>query len=161
MALSAFDDQALCPGPRDLTRVLGETGVLWRRLISHVTKTYPPITKEWNFSGAKFGWSLRLKNHDRIVLYLTPQADRFLVGVVLGQKAVTAARDRKLPGSVLALIDRAPRYAEGRGIRLTVAPGDDLAPVRHLAALKMTATVTGGGTGIRRRGGRTGGSGAS
>jgi len=152
MALSAFDDKNLRPGLRDLTRVLGETAVLWRRLISYMTKTYPPITEEWNFSGAKFGWSLRLKNRDRIVLYLTPRADHFLVGVVLGEKAVSAARDRKLPRSVLALIDRALRYAEGRGIRVTIAPGDDLAPVRHLAALRMTTTV------IR---GRTGGSGAS
>lgn len=56
---------------------------------------------------------------------------------VLGEKAAQAAHEMDLPDSVLPLIDAAPRYAEGRGIRLPVVTGDDLAAVRALAALKM------------------------
>jgi len=35
----------------------------------------------------KFGWSLRLKSKDRILLYMTPQVRRPLLGVVQGDLA--------------------------------------------------------------------------
>jgi len=142
MALSAFDDKTRRPEARDLRRVLGGAAPRWRQLIAHVTRTYAPITEQWSFSGAKYGWSLRLKREARVILYLTPQAGSFLVGIVLGEKAAAAGRDRGLPASVLAIIDRAPRYAEGRGIRLTIAPGDDLSATRELVALKVAPTAT-------------------
>jgi hypothetical protein len=38
---------------------------------------------------------------------------------------------------VLALVDAAPRYAEGRGIRLSVTRVEDLAAIQELVAVKM------------------------
>jgi hypothetical protein len=137
MALSAFDGKSRPPSPAELKKVLGKSAGLWDQLISHITESSPPITEQWNFSGAKFGWSLRLRRKDRIVLYMTPQAGVFLVGIVLGEKAAKAAHESSLPDSVLTLIDGAPRYAEGRGIRLAVATRRDLLAVKQLAALKM------------------------
>lgn len=137
MALSAFDDKSRPPEPAALKDVLGKSAGLWDRLISHVTAKHAPITEQWNFSGAKFGWSLRLKRKERVVLYMTPQAGHFLVGVVLGEKAAKAAHQSGLPNSILTLIDSAPRYAEGRGIRLAVATREDLLAVQQLAAAKM------------------------
>jgi hypothetical protein len=137
MALSAFDDESHPPEPGGLEAVLGWSAGLWDDLVAHVAASYPPITQLWNFAGAKTGWSLRLKRRDRIVLYMTPQPGGFLLGVVLGEKAARAAHDAGLPEAVLALIDDAPRYGEGRGIRLAVSTGDDLAAARILAALKM------------------------
>lgn len=137
VALSAFDDKSRPPAPDELAEVLGQALRPWDDLIAHVEATYPPITQLWNFAGAKYGWSLRLKCKDRVVLYMTPQAGVFQLGLVLGEKAAQAAHDANLPDSVLSLIDAAPRYAEGRGIRLPVATGDDLSAVRTLAALKM------------------------
>ena len=136
MALSAFDDPALPPDPPGVRRCLGDAAPLWADLVAHVAATCPPIEEAWSFSGAKFGWSLRLKRGERILLYLTPQEGRFFAGLVLGEKAVAAGAEKGLPPAVLELLDAAPRYAEGRGIRLTIAPGDDLATVRHLVALK-------------------------
>jgi hypothetical protein len=43
---------------------------------------------------------------------------------------------------VLDIIDRAPRCAEGRGIRLAVAAGDDLSVLRELVALKLAPAPT-------------------
>jgi hypothetical protein len=97
------------------------------------------VTEQWNFPGAKYGWSLRLKRKDRVTLYLIPQAGHFLVGVVLGEKAVKAAHECGLPDVVLSQIDNAPRYAEGRGIRLPVTGRDDLFAVQKLAAVKMAS----------------------
>jgi hypothetical protein len=138
VALSAFDDESQPPGQEGLEAVLGQSAPLWEQLVTHVAAAYPPITPVWNFAGVKYGWSLRLKRRERIVLYMTPQPGSFLLGVVLGEKAAKSARDSGSPERVLALIDDAPRYGEGRGIRLTVSTGDDLAVAKMLAALKMS-----------------------
>ena len=137
MALSAFADPLNPPEPAALRHVLGASARLWSELVSHVAENHAPVTERWSFSGAKFGWSLRLKRRERVVLYMTPQTGAFTVGIVLGEKAVKAARESGLPASILERIDSAPRYAEGRGIRLTVATPEDVAAVQKLAAAKM------------------------
>lgn len=136
MALSAFDDPSLRPEPSALRQVLGEAGASWHELITEVTETCPPVTEKWHYSGPRFGWSLRLQQKDRVLVYLTPQPSSFLVGIVLGEKAAQAAHEGGSPAAVLEAIDAAPRYAEGRGIRLTLSAGDDLSVVRALVALK-------------------------
>lgn len=135
--MSAFLDEGSPPTVADLERTLGAApAAAWKAIIAHVQTTYSPIAELWNFSGSKFGWSLRLKKKDRIVLYLIPERRRFLVGLVLGEKAVAAAAALKLPKPVVEAIAAAPRYAEGTGLRLTVTKKADLAPIEALIALK-------------------------
>lgn len=157
MALSAFDDPARSPAPAAVRSRLGGAAPLWADLVAHVAGTCPPLEEVWSFAGAKFGWSLRLKRAERVLVYLTPQDGRFLVGLVLGEKAIAAASEKGLPPTVLALLDAAPRYAEGRGIRLAIAPGDDLENVKSLVALKSEVAPKGRGNAKdpTRSGGRT------
>lgn len=136
MALSAFDHPSHPPEAAELLRCLGGAAPLWTELVAHVAGTCPPLEEVWSFAGAKFGWSLRLKRNDRVLLYLTPGEGRFLAGLVLGEKAVAAAAEKGLPPAVLGILSAAPKYAEGRGLRLTIEPGDDLEPLRGLVALK-------------------------
>ena len=137
MALSVFDDEAGPPDARELAGKLGNAGPLWEELVRHVCEKYPPVTEAWNHGGDKFGWSLRLKRKERILLYMTPQLGQFLLGVVLGEPAAERAHDELLPGDVLELIDGASRYGEGRGIRLPIRTEDDLETAMTLAALKL------------------------
>jgi hypothetical protein len=106
-------------------------------LVAHIAEEYAPLDKTWNFSGAKWGWSLRLKQKKRTVLYMTPCHRHFLVGFALGEKAVDAARACSLPESILAIIDEAPKYAEGRAVRIEVKNKGDLEVAKALAAVKM------------------------
>ncbi len=137
MALSAFDDKSRTPRPKDLRATLGRSGALWDRLRGHLAREYEPLTEEWIFSGEKWGWSLRLKRKKRTVLYMTPCKKHFLTGFALGEKAVKAAHQSDLPDSVLELIDNAPKYAEGRGVRLAIRTKKDLENIEKLAAIKM------------------------
>lgn len=137
MALSAFDDPAAPPESRDVARCLGDAAPLWKSLLARLHESFDPLAEVWAFAGAKFGWSLRVKLKERVLLYLTPAEGRFLAGIVLGEKAAAGVHDAGLPASVVALVDAAPRYAEGRGIRLPIGPGDDVEPVRKLVALKL------------------------
>jgi hypothetical protein len=137
-SLSAFGDKSSPPSAGELQRMLGQAASAWAKLAQHVERTYGPAVEQWNFAGAKFGWSLRLRKADRVILYLIPQAGQFLVGIVLGARAVDAAQSAGLASPILAAIATAPRYAEGTGLRLPIAGERDLPAVETLAALKMT-----------------------
>jgi hypothetical protein len=143
LALSSLDDGSHVPSRTEVDDSLGSSARLWARLVAGVAKVHAPIEQAWTFSGPKYGWSLRLKHGDRVLLYMTPQRGCFLLGVVLAEKAAQMAHDDGLPGPLLTTIDAAPRYAEGRGIRTQLATSDDLALARALADLKMTSVGRG------------------
>ena len=137
MALSAFDDKSSTPRPSELKETLGRSSALWDQLRDHLASDYQPLTEKWMFSGAKWGWSLQLKQKKRTILYMTPCKKHFLAGFALGEKAVKAAHASDMSDSVLTLIDSAPKYAEGRGVRIEVRTKKDLENVKKIAAVKM------------------------
>ena len=75
MALSAFDDPARPPEARGrVPECLSGAAPLMGG--GHRARSRRParrVTEAWAFAGAKFGWSLRLKRGERVILYLTPQ----------------------------------------------------------------------------------------
>ena len=137
MALSAFADKEKEPGAGELKRMLGRTSAHWDNLKIHVAAEYAPLDEAWTFAGANWGWSLRLRQKRRTVLYMTPRKGHFLVGFVLGEKAVRAARDSKLPNSILTTIDEAKKYAEGRAVRIEIRNKKNLEITMQLTAIKM------------------------
>ena len=86
---------------------------------------------------AKYGWGLRMKLKKRTIVYLGPCAGCFRVAFVLGDRAMAAARQADLSRTALKLLDEAPRYAEGTGVRLMVRASEDLADVRQLTLVKL------------------------
>lgn len=138
MALSAFGDKSCEPQSSELRAVLGRSAARWDELIAQLEAAFSPLALDWNFGGAKWGWILRLKQKKRTVLYLTPCKRHFIAGFALGQKAVDAARAIPLDNSVLAVIDAAPKYPEGRGVRIEVRTKRDAEYVKQLADVKMS-----------------------
>ncbi len=137
MAFSFFDDREHQPDDADLAEALAQTQRYWDDLKSTMAGKFQPLSADWGFSGKKWGWSFRLKQKARTILYMTPRAGHFVVGFALGQKAVDAAHTTDLPRSVFEQIDAAPKYAEGRGVRLEVRTEEDLRSVVKLADVKM------------------------
>jgi len=137
MALSFFDDKSKQPRAAELAEALGRTSRRWDELKSILAAEYDPLVEEWKFSGKAYGWSLRLGHKKRPVVYLTPCKRHFLIGRVLGEKAFKAACKSKLPTTVLEIVRSAPKYPEGRGVRLEVRNKQDLAAVVKLAGIKM------------------------
>jgi hypothetical protein len=70
---------------------------------------------------------------------MIPCPGHFLAAFALGEKACLAARRSGLPAPVLEVIDRAPRYPEGRGVWLEVRTRKDLENVKKLATIKMAS----------------------
>ena len=137
MALSAFDDKSKRPQEEDLQVTLGSTYPQWNDLKNLITTTYAPVSVEWGFASKSTGWGLRLKCDNRAILYMTPCKGYFLASFALGEKAVKAAHESDLPASVLAVIDGAKKYAEGRGVRLEVRSAEDVRNIEKLAVVKM------------------------
>jgi hypothetical protein len=117
--------------------MLGRAGALWARLHADLTSEFGPLAEQWSFSKTTNRWLLRLKRKQRTVVYLSPCRGHFLASFALGEKACAAAKDGGLPASVLAVIEAAPRYPEGRGVRLEVRSARDVSNVAELAAIKM------------------------
>ena len=133
MALSAFDEKARQPTNDQLRTVLRRAYRPWIELLALLGERIDPATAVWKFST---GWSLRVLHKDRVIVYLTPQKNQFLASFALGEKAVAAARAAKLSAAVLSAIDDAPRYAEGRGVRIPVRGSRQVTTLARLAQIK-------------------------
>lgn len=133
MALSAFDDKTRPPTNDQLRTVLGRAYQPWMKLLALIGTRIDSAVPVWKFGT---GWSLRVLHKDRVIVYLIPQQNRFLASFALGEKAVAAAHAARLSAAVLRIIDDAPRYAEGRGVRIPVRGSRQLTTLARLAQIK-------------------------
>jgi Protein of unknown function (DUF3788) len=133
MSPNAFIGRTKPPTDEELSTELGAARALWDELLTELAL---PI-QEWNSYSPKAGWSMKLKLKKRTILYLSPCHDSFRVAFILGDKAMEVARQLKLPKAVLKIIDEAPHYPEGSGVRLEIAAHKDLAAVKKLAEVKL------------------------
>lgn len=137
MALSIFDDKNKPPTDADLAVVLGKTFKLWRDLQQRMARQVDPLASEWGYTAKSTGWGLRLRQPDRVALYMTPCDGYFLASLALGEKAAKAAHEAGLPEHVLAVIDAAKKYKEGRAVRIEVRKASDMKDVLQLALLRL------------------------
>ena len=116
MALSAFVDPTSPPAPAELDATLARRARVGRagcRVPHHAGD----VTATWA-SRARGSAGRCASSGRRVLVYLTPQAGRVLVGVVLGEKAIAVAAAAGLAsGRTLEVMAAAQRYAEGRAVR--------------------------------------------
>ncbi|MBK7029085.1 MAG: DUF3788 family protein [Bacteroidales bacterium] len=87
METSVFSDKSQPPSEQILAEALETTYPLWTALRQYVHEQYPTAEDQWNFPGAKYGWSFRVKDKKRAIIYLLPREKYFMVAFVFGQKA--------------------------------------------------------------------------
>jgi Protein of unknown function (DUF3788) len=134
--VNAFIGKTKAPTEVEVDAALGATAVLWKQLVNWLAEQGATI-QEWNSYSPKAGWALKLKQRKRTIVYMAPCANHFRIAFILGDRAVAAARKSYLAKSTLKVLDEAPRYAEGTGVRLMVKAAKDLAAIKKLALLKM------------------------
>lgn len=125
------------PSDSDLEKVLGLAKPLWDQLVAELASEHDVTNREWKSYSPKTGWSLRLMRGKRTIVWLAPAAGAFQVLFILGDKALTAIRQTAVPARVLRMLDEAPRYPEGTGLRFEIKTADDIAAVKTLAAIKL------------------------
>jgi hypothetical protein len=134
---NAFIGKPCPPTDEELSIALGTTSTVWNQLLDWFAKEQSASGQEWKSSAPKYGWTLLLMLKKRRIAYLAPCAGCFQVSVILGDRAVATAREAGLPKPVLELLDQAPHYPEGTGLRLAVKNARALPAIRKLVQIKL------------------------
>jgi len=137
MSPNAFIGKTKQPTDRELTAALGTARATWDQLLADLDRELGVNVHEWNSYSPKAGWSLRVKRKARTIVWLGPREGAFIAAFVLGDKAMQAARASKLPQRIVKIMNEAPKYPEGTGIRIPLKTPKDLAAVKTLAAIKI------------------------
>jgi hypothetical protein len=137
MVSNAFAGCADPPTDEQLTSELGKAKPAWDQLLRDLADELELSIQEWHSYSRKVGWALRVKKRERNIVYLSPGRGAFMVSFALGDKAVQAARESKLPSSVMEIIDHAKRYAEGTAVRIDIRNLKEIAAVKKLTAIKL------------------------
>ena len=137
MSPNAFIGKTEQPTGEELAAALGPARATWNQLLADLAQEYGANVHEWNSYSPKAGWSLRVKRKARTIVWLGPREGSFLAAFILGGKAMQTARASQLPKRIIKILETAPQYPEGTGVRVPVKTLKDLAAVRTLAAIKL------------------------
>ncbi len=135
---SIFMNKESEPTRQELKKALGKTFESWLDLSDFTKLAYPAAVSEWNYSGAKYGWSYRISDKKRVLVYLLPRDGFFKVGLVFGQKATDALLAGSVADEIKNEVLQAKVYGEGRGIRLDVQDETQIADIKELIRVKIT-----------------------
>ena len=138
MNTSIFPDKSVIPNNSDLQNVLNKQYDIWEHLRNFVFEKYPKGKEEWNFPGKKYGWSFRIKDKKRAILYLLPRDKSFKVAFVFGDKAVAKIMDSDISTDIKTELEKARKYAEGRGIGIDVINESILPDIEKLVEIKLS-----------------------
>ena len=121
------------PDEDELVSLLGSSHAAFQAL----TRDRTGVTCEWKRYSKNTPWVLKVRQGERTLFYLMPQADQFEVTVVLGQRATDAALAGQVRPELHATIRSAKPYAEGRPVKIVVTGMEDLVGVEELVAVKL------------------------
>ena len=136
-AQNAFLGKTTPPSDADLEKALSRAKPLWDQLVAELASEHDVTTREWKSYGAKSGWSLRLLRGKRTIVWLAPSAGCFQAAFIFGERALAAIRQSAVSARVLQMLDEAPEYPEGTGLRFQIKAVKDIAVVKKLAAIKL------------------------
>lgn len=124
------------PTSAELKAVLGPADVVWSGIVRVVEEIVGPLDTEWKPSKTEFGRMCVLRHKKRTLLYLTPEKEKVMVAIILGERAHGLAMNSSLPSAIKKMFSEARPYAEGRGIRFSVSSSRDILIIRKLIELK-------------------------
>jgi hypothetical protein len=135
MDTSIFTKKEAIPTTADLTGALGETFDVWQSLVDYVHQLYPNSVDEWNCT--HYGWSFRMKDKKRVLIYLLPRDKFFKAAFVFGQKATDIILQSPVAEAIKKELGSARVYAEGRGIRIDIQDNSILNDIKKLIEIKL------------------------
>lgn len=90
------------------------------------------------FTGEKYGWSYRISDAKRVLIYLLPRDKFFKVAFVFGVKAFDKIMTTSLAPFIITALKNAKPYTEGRGIRIEIRDASLLPDIAELIRIKIT-----------------------
>ncbi len=132
----AFADKSHAPTDAELAQVLRRTKRHWDLVLAHAL-AQDGVAPEWKFHGAKYGWTLKLVRKRKAVLCLSAKDRGFMASMALRESALPALRSTRVPSELIAEIESAKTYPEGRPARVLVADLKHVASVKALVEIKL------------------------
>ena len=134
---SIFTDKNITPAKVDLEHALGKSINLWNQIEDYTKKSCSAFIDEWNYSSPKYGWSYRIKDKKRVLVYLLPRDNFFKVAMVFGDKAFQKIIESDISMDIINELKAAKAYAEGRGIRIDIMDNKLIEDVKKLILIKI------------------------
>jgi len=138
MDISIFTDKEKIPANDELTAALGSLYNVWMDIRNYVYQKYPEAVEEWNYPGKKYGWSFRIKDKKRAIIYFLPRDGYFMVAFVFGQKATDQVLNSEISKDIKTDLENARVYAEGRGIRIDIKDESRIKDIHKLIEIKLS-----------------------
>ncbi len=109
-------DKTVFPADEVLKPVLGHAFVFYEDL-QRKTDDY---TQEWNFTGKKSGWNLKIVKKNKALLWLFPYRDFFRVAFALREHEKSVVLRSDLNEEYKNLLMASKKYKEGYALRIDV-----------------------------------------
>ena len=139
MQLDSFlFDKRVTPSKTDLEGLLGDSLPLWDGIEARLREQLPHLTTGWGWSGKKLGWSKKLIQKKRVILYMKPAAGEVKVSFAIGCKATKQVLSDNPPGWLKDLLENAQKFPEGFAVRLVITDQSDLPKIDRLVELKLS-----------------------
>lgn len=135
---SIFLDKNHEPTSADLQNGIEVTFPIWKEIETYLNEVYPKVESKWHFTSAKMGWSFRMSDSKRVLVYLLPRDKYFKVAMVFGQKATDLVLESEVSQSIKTELKAAKVFAEGRGIRIDIQNETLLEDIKKLIQIKLT-----------------------
>lgn len=125
------------PDDLSLAERLGPSYPYWKEIRTHTSENFDPITEEWKFYGAKYGWQLKTYLKKRNLFFLIPYDSCFKIGFIFGDKAVDAVESSSVAENLKSELRNAKKYAEGRGLAIEIKDGRSIPDIMTLLEIKI------------------------
>ncbi len=132
-----FIDKECEPDETQLSRVLGDTYSVLKKIIDFVQQDIGETRGEWKFYGKKYGWQLKTFLKKRNLFFIVPYEKCFRIGFVFGDKAVKVIEASDLSNDLKQTILEAKKYGEGRGLPIDVKDEMYLEDIKKLIEIKV------------------------
>jgi hypothetical protein len=134
---SIFVNKSELPSIDNLQIALGDTFEIWKNIEAIAFENYPKAKANWFFSSQKFGWSYRVKDSKRVIIYLLPRDNFFKIAFIFGQNATEKIFESNVSENIKSALKEAKVYAEGRGIRIDVRDRSNFHDIQELIKIKI------------------------
>ena len=132
-----FLDKTAEPTEEQLKEVLSDSYKYWCEIQSEINSKYGETITEWKFYSKKTGWTSKSLLKKRNLFFFKPYSKYFKLTFIFGDKAVDEIEKSDISEKLIQELRSAKKYAEGRGLSVSVTKKRDLKNIYKLIKIKI------------------------
>jgi hypothetical protein len=138
MSIGIFNDKKSCPDNNKIINVLGKKKNVWIEFIDFIRENSSKL-EDLRFYGKNYGWALRFRKNNKVLISLYPSKDSFIAQIILGKTESETALKSSLDMKIKKIIEGATEFKEGRWLFIPVKNRKDIKDVKYLLSLKINS----------------------